>query len=69
MKPEKSPETTRKFSVTKHSKEGYKEEDVDVVAESSFQILINDERVAAIMLTPSYLEEFLIGFLLTRKID
>jgi len=68
MKQEKSPETTRKFSVTKYSKEGYKEEDVDVVAESSFQILINDEQVAAIMLTPSHLEEFLIGFLVGQGI-
>ena len=68
MKQKESSKTTRKFSVTRYSEEGSNKEEIEVVTESPFQILINDKQVATIMLTTEHLEEFLIGFLIGQGI-
>ena len=68
MSQKESSKTTRKFSVTKYSNNTHTKEDIEVVTESPFQILINDKQVATIMLTPEHLEEFLIGFLIGQGI-
>ena len=68
MKPKKESEVTQSFSVTKYSKGSASKEQVQVVVEKPFQILINDSSVANIMLTPSFLGEFLTGFLIGQGI-
>ena len=68
MTPKKESALTQSFSVTKYSKGSAAKEQVKVVIEKPFKILINDSSVANIMLTPSYLEEFLTGFLIGQGI-
>lgn len=68
MKPKKLLKETHSFLVTKYTDKGPKTRNIEVVAEKPFQILVNDQNVVTVMLTPSYLEEFLAGFLVGQGI-
>ncbi|TET53159.1 MAG: formate dehydrogenase accessory sulfurtransferase FdhD [Actinobacteria bacterium] len=68
MKPKKLPKKTQIFSVLKSSLDGKTNEDVAVISERPFRILVNDDFVANIMLTPDNLNEFLYGFLVGQGI-
>lgn len=68
MKPKRSPKGTRSFSVTKYSNKGAEKQNLEVVVEKPFQILINEQNIANIMLTPRYLADFLTGFLVGQGI-
>jgi len=68
LRPKKELGVTQSFSVTKYLKDTSFKEQVQVVVEKPFQILVNNSQLATIMLTPSYLEEFLTGFLIGQGI-